>query len=73
MAHIPSTIVNPFAINPLLREGICLARATRWGRGGLYANYTVPIIFLDHGGFLATYHVGNVTRRCVGWIILEGA
>ena len=29
-------IVNPFAISPLLREGICLARAT-WG-GGLYAS-----------------------------------
>jgi hypothetical protein len=30
MAHRPSTIVNPFSISPLLREGICLARAT-WG------------------------------------------
>jgi hypothetical protein len=28
MAHRPSTIVNPFAIRPPLREGICLARAT---------------------------------------------
>jgi hypothetical protein len=28
MAHRPSTIVNRFAISPLMREGICLARAT---------------------------------------------